>query len=71
LYDFILISAGAFREFGMVDGELDARFGENVGIEAFDNWPQYEGMDYQTLKYIISDHRPVWTEFKINLGDDD
>ena len=71
MYDLILISAGAFREFGMVEGELDARFGENVGIEAFDNWPQYKGMSYQTLKYVISDHRPVWAKFKIDLRDDD
>lgn len=71
MYDQILISTGAKKEFGLVQGDLDARFGENVGIEDFDNEEQYSGMGFYQVKYTISDHRPVWAKFKINLGDDD
>jgi endonuclease/exonuclease/phosphatase family metal-dependent hydrolase len=70
-YDQILISSGAYREFGTVQSELDARFGQNVGIEDFDNEPQYSQMGFCGLKYTISDHRSVWTKFSTNLGDDD
>jgi len=53
MYDQILISAGAYREFGTVQSELDARFGQNVGIEDFDNEPQYSQMGFYELKYTI------------------
>ena len=71
MYDQVLISAGAYREFGMLEEGLDARFGENVGIEDFDNWEEYKDMEWRELKYVISDHRPVWVKFRVDMGDDD
>ena len=68
MYDQVLISAGAYREFGTVEEGLDARFGENVGIEDFDNWEEYKGMEWRELKYVISDHRPVWVRFRVDMG---
>jgi hypothetical protein len=67
----IIIYAGAYREFGMLQDNLDARFGQNVGIEDFENKDEHSGMNFYQLKYTISDHRPVWAKFRINLGDDD
>jgi len=66
IYDQILISKGAYREFGE-----KAVWQENVGILDFDNDPKYAGISTRKLKYIISDHRPIWADFRIDLGDDD
>ena len=27
--------------------------------------------DHNTVKYQVSDHRPAWARFRIDMGDDD
>jgi len=66
IYDQILISKGAYFEFGE-----KAEWGKNVGVLDFDNSPKYSGISTRKLKYIISDHRPIWADFRVDLGDDD
>lgn len=68
MYDQFIISQGTYREFG----SNDPRFGINAGIIAFDRMPPYNQIkDHNELKYLISDHRPVWVRFRIDLPDDD
>jgi endonuclease/exonuclease/phosphatase family metal-dependent hydrolase len=55
-----------YREFGP-----QAVWAENVGIEAFDNYPEYALCTFQQIKYIISDHRPIWFDIRIDMEDDD
>lgn len=68
IYDQIIITQGAYREFG-----TDApQFGSNVGILDFDRSGKYAAVkDHNTVKYAVSDHRPVWALFQIDAGDDD
>lgn len=68
LYDQIIISRGAYREFGRAKPE----FNIHAGIIAFDRLPPYNAMkDHNEIKYTISDHRPIWARFQIDLDDDD
>lgn len=68
LYDQIVITRGAYREFATDDPV----FGRDVGIVAFDRHEPYASIKSHTaLKYLISDHRPIWIRFRIDLGDDD
>jgi endonuclease/exonuclease/phosphatase family metal-dependent hydrolase len=68
LYDQVIITAGAFREFDTDDPQLDT----HVSIVAFDTAAPYAAMhDHNTVKYTISDHRPIWARFRIDLPDDD
>jgi len=54
LYDQIIISQGAYREFGTEKPQ----FNIHVGIIAFDMKPPFAAItDHTTLKYTLSDHR--------------
>ena len=68
IYDQFVITSGAYREFA----SEDPRLGENVGIIAFDREEPYASIsDHNDIKYRISDHRPIWARFRIDLPDDD
>jgi len=68
IYDQIIITHGAYNEFGVAD----PKFGTHVGIIDFDNDGKYAAIaDHNTIKYAVSDHRPVWARFQIDAGDDD
>lgn len=67
IYDQFVITQGAFNEFGTDDPKL----GDNVGIIAFDQKPKYKNMDHNSVKYSVSDHRPIWIRFRIDGNDDD
>lgn len=67
LYDQIIITAGAYNEF-----EADSPvLGTNVGIVAFDMESRFNGLGHNAIKYRVSDHRPIWARFRIDLQDDD
>ena len=68
LYDQIIVSAGVTQELAK-----EPRFGEDVGIVAFDESPHYEWFmgDWRSATAILSDHRPVWIRLRIDLPDDD
>lgn len=68
LYDQFIITAGVFPEF---DAE-DPVFGREVGVIAFDRWPEYAGLTgSNVVKYLISDHRPIWLDLRCDGDDDD
>lgn len=68
VYDQIIITSGAYREFEADD----PRFDTNVGIVAFDREEPYVSKsDHNYVKYSVSDHRPIWARFRIDAGDDD
>ena len=67
VYDQIIISAGTFNEFGGAKAIL----GDNVGIVDFDNLPVFSGKDTDSIKDMVSSHRPVYARFRTDLGDDD
>ncbi len=68
VYDQFIITAGVFNEFNTTDPKLD----EHVGIIAFDRDDPYKSIsDHNTLKFQISDHRPIWIRLQIDGGDDD
>lgn len=67
IYDQFIITAGAFNEFGTTEPV----FGEHVGIVPFDQEAPYKTMDHNSIKYKVSDHRPVWLRFRIDQNDDD
>lgn len=68
IYDQIIITEGAFHEFGIEDSVL----GEDVGIVAFDMEPPFKDMsDHNEVKYRVSDHRPIWIRMRIDFPDDD
>ncbi|MFC1551200.1 endonuclease/exonuclease/phosphatase family protein [Candidatus Latescibacterota bacterium] len=64
VYDQIFISSGVFYEFGEESGALD----DNIGIIDYDT-PMSQ--DNDTIKDLISDHRPIYAKFRIDLEDDD
>ncbi|MFC1608040.1 T9SS type A sorting domain-containing protein, partial [Candidatus Latescibacterota bacterium] len=66
-YSQIMISQGSFNEFG--DGQ--ASLGDNIGIVDFDNTFTYSGLETDAIKDLVSEHRPIWAKFRIDLGDDD
>ncbi|MFC1508619.1 T9SS type A sorting domain-containing protein [Candidatus Omnitrophota bacterium] len=67
VYDQIMISSGAFHEFGNDRGSL----GSNIGIIDFDSEMENVGTSYDDIKDQISDHRPIYAKFRYDLGDDD
>lgn len=67
VYDQIMISAGAFQEFGDAKAEL----GKNIGIIDFDNYGIFPGKDTEAIKDLVSDHRPIYAKFRYDLPDDD
>ncbi len=67
VYDQIVITQGVYHEFG--DGIANLRSG--IGIVDFDTAMENEGFDFDTIKDLVSDHRPIWAKFRIDLGDDD
>lgn len=68
IYDQIIITSGAYREFETDDPV----FGTNVGIIAFDREEPYVSQtDHNRVKYSVSDHRPIWAQFRVDAGDDD
>ncbi|MBU1700037.1 MAG: hypothetical protein KJ970_03300 [Candidatus Eisenbacteria bacterium] len=67
IYDQFIITRGVFAELGTGDPE----FGVDIGIVAFDMQPPYTTMSHNAIKYTVSDHRPIWIRFQIDLGDDD
>jgi len=67
IYDQIIISAGAFNEFGANPASL----GDNIGIVDFDNAAPFTTMQFNRIKDVISDHRPIYARFRCNLSDDD
>lgn len=68
LYDQIIITAGAFSEFGTTNPVL----GEHIGIIAFYMNPPFSGInDHNTIKFRVSDHRPLWIRFRTDFNDDD
>ena len=68
VYDQIIITQGAFREFGTTEPKL----GTHVGIIAFDTQAPFNAIsDHNEVKYRVSDHRPIWARFRIDLEDDD
>lgn len=68
MYDQFIISRGAFRELGTTS----ARFNVHAGIIAFDRRLPFSAIeDHNRLKYVISDHRPIWIQFRVDLPDDD
>lgn len=68
IYDQIVLSAGAYRNFVAVPA-----FGIDVGIVSFDRDRQYEWFidEWRVATQILSDHRPVWVRLRIDLPDDD
>jgi len=66
-YDQFIITAGAFNEFGTTDPVL----GTDVGIIAFDQDAAFTAMGHNGIKYMVSDHRPIWIRLRIDLPDDD
>jgi endonuclease/exonuclease/phosphatase family metal-dependent hydrolase len=68
IYDQIIITQGAFRELGTDDPTM----GQEVGIIAFDMQAPLNAIsDHNTVKYRVSDHRPIWIRLRIDLPDDD
>ncbi|HUU83009.1 MAG TPA: endonuclease/exonuclease/phosphatase family protein [Phycisphaerae bacterium] len=68
LYDQFILTAGLETEFE----PDDPKFGEDVGIIAFDMQEPYASMsDDNAVKYSVSDHRPVWIRLRYDVGDDD
>ena len=67
LYDQIMISAGAFREYDTIR----SIFNENIGVVAFDMESPWKEKDHVAIKAAVSDHRPIWARFRTDLGDDD
>jgi len=67
LYDQIIITAGAFREYEATAPVLNI----DAGIIPFDMDSQFSSLDHNTVKYKVSDHRPIWAKFRIDLGDDE
>ena len=67
LYDQIMISAGSFRE----HKTTPSLFGEDVGVIAFDMEDPWKEKTNEEIKDAVSDHRPIWARFQINLVDDD
>ena len=67
LYDQIIISAGAFKEYNTAS----SRFGEDMGVIAYDMQAPWTEKDHEAIKDAVSDHRPIWARFQIDLGDDD
>jgi hypothetical protein len=67
VYDQIMISAGAFHEFG----EAKAELGKNIGIVDFDAHGIFLGKTTEEIKDIVSDHRPIYAKFRYDLPDDD
>jgi len=67
LYDQIMISAGSFREYTATP----SLFGEDIGVVAFDMEAPWTEKKHEEIKAAISDHRPIWARFRIDLGDDD
>ncbi|HUT63519.1 MAG TPA: T9SS type A sorting domain-containing protein [Anaerolineae bacterium] len=67
VYDQIIISAGAFHEFGTERAVL----GSSVGIIDFDNWPEYADLETDVIKDLISSHRPIYAQFRYDRPDDD
>jgi endonuclease/exonuclease/phosphatase family metal-dependent hydrolase len=68
LYDQIIITDGAYREFGSDSPVL----GQHVGIIPFDMDAPYSSItDHNEVKFKVSDHRPIWIRLRIDGGDDD
>jgi endonuclease/exonuclease/phosphatase family metal-dependent hydrolase len=68
LYDQFIVTAGAFPELDTDAAALD----EHVGVLAFDLEAPYDGIaGHNELKYLVSDHRPVWLRLRSDLDDDD
>ena len=67
IYDQFIITKGAEKEFDT----NNPKFGEDVGIIAFDMDHAYDSMAHNEIKYMISDHRPIWIQFRTDLADDD
>jgi endonuclease/exonuclease/phosphatase family metal-dependent hydrolase len=67
LYDQIIISSGVFDEYAT----SSTVFGEHVGVVPFDRESPWDKKTHAEIKAAISDHRPIWAKFRINLADDD
>lgn len=67
LYDQIIITQGAFAEFGTTTPVL----GQDIDIIDFDRDARFATLGHNAIKYQVSDHRPVWIKLQIDLGDDD
>ncbi len=67
LYDQIFISTHTVHEFG----NAKAKYGETIGVVPFDMVSPYDTMPHDPLKRMMSDHRPIWAKFRIDLEDDD
>ena len=68
IYDEIIISSGTFKEFGSAPAVL----GSSIGIVAFDNDTGLcRVMASGDIGDLVSDHRPVYARFRIDMGDDD
>jgi len=67
VYDQIIISSGNFHEFG----DAPASLGNSIGIIDFDNSPEFSSMETEAIKDLVSDHRPIYARFRIDLEDDD
>jgi len=67
VFDQVIISQGAFFEFGEAKAVLDT----NIGIVDYDSALEEAGMDLATIEDLISNHRPIYITFSIDEGDDD
>lgn len=67
LYDQIFITSSTSYEFG----NTPAEYGVSIGVVPFDMWAPWNGLHHNTLKVSMSDHRPIWARFRIDLEDDD
>ena len=67
VYDQIIISTGAFYEFGIERAVL----GLSSGIIDFDNWPEYADLETDVIKDLISSHRPIYAQFQFDRPDND
>ena len=56
-----------FYEFGDAQASLDS----NIGIIDFDNDEPYLSSGFETIKDLVSDHRPIYSKFRYDLEDDD
>lgn len=68
IYDQILISKGAEHEYTDTP-----EFGKDVGIVVFDDDKDYEWFDdtWTRVNRLLSDHRPIWIQLRLDKNDDD
>lgn len=67
LYDQIIITKNTEHEFGTEP----AVYEQTIGVIPFDMLSGFDSISHDSLRRIMSDHRPIWARFRIDLKDDD